>query len=272
MTVPGETQPTLPLPADPDAAPATRRRTRWPWVIAAAAVAVLLVGGAFAAEQVARNIVTDTIREQTADALGAAPGELAVSVSGVVIPQLLAGSLDEVVVSSADVALGELQGALTLTATGLPVSADAAAERITAHLELDEDQLRALLDAADGVPAGEVTIGDDDITYATELRLFALTVPLSLSVVPAVSDGDIALDPVRITLAGAEISADGLRERFGSLADGVLSLAAVCIADRLPAGATLTDAAIVDGGLSVDADIDGRILVDESLQQPGSCG
>jgi hypothetical protein len=45
----------------------------------------------------------------------------------------------------------------------------------------------------------------------------------------------------------------------------------VCIADRLPAGLTLTGLRIEGSAAVIDVDVDGAIVTDETLQATGTC-
>jgi hypothetical protein len=88
---------------------------------------------------------------------------------------------------------------------------------------------------------------------------------------PSAVDGDIVLTPASLDLAGAQISADDLRSRFGGIADAVLRDWTVCIAEYLPAGATLVDITVEGETVVADLDIDGGIVDDPSLQALGTC-
>jgi hypothetical protein len=76
-----------------------RRRARWPWALAIVVVvlAALVVGGEF----VARALVAQQVRSQVITALKLpADQQLDVEVGGIVLPQLIAGRLDELHLSS----------------------------------------------------------------------------------------------------------------------------------------------------------------------------
>ena len=81
----------------------------------------------------------------------------------------------------------------------------------------------------------------------------------------------LALTPSAVSVAGAELTADGVRDQFGGLADGVLRAWTVCIARDLPAGITLTDLVVEGDRLRGSFAIDPAIVRDASLQQNGTC-
>jgi uncharacterized protein YpmS len=275
----GDTQPTQPLPhqqaewvlATPDGAPQRKRTRRWGWIIALLVAIAVGVAIWFIAEWAARTLVTSTIQTEVGNQLSLAPEDVDVTVAGSVLPQLIAGTLDDVTVSSEDVPLGpSVTGDVTVHASGVPVrggSVDAA----TATASFDQEQLRALLSTVEGFPAETVSLAEPDVAMSIELNVFGLTIPIGVALSPSAVDGDIVLSPARLDLAGAQISAEDLRSRFGRIADAVLRDWTVCIAEYLPSGVTLADIAVVDEMVVADLDIDGGIIDDAALQAPGTC-
>ena len=97
--------PTHPSEAAGEAAPAARTRgRRWGW-IAVAVVAGLAVA-AVGAEALARGVVVQTIRDQAASGFGVSPEQVNADVPGVILRQLVAGSLNDVRVDVGDVSVG----------------------------------------------------------------------------------------------------------------------------------------------------------------------
>ena len=92
-----------------------------------------------------------------------------------------------------------------------------------------------------------------------------------MALTPSASEGDIVLTPSRLQVANGEVTADGLREQFGALADAVLRDWTVCIAEYIPAGLTLTSIAVDGDQLVADFDVDGQIVDDPALQANGTC-
>jgi hypothetical protein len=86
-----------------------RRRARWPWVllIVVAVIAALLV----AAELVARAALPGIVRSLVVEELKLpADQQLDVEASGVLLPQLISGTLDELQLSSKQVTIGGITG------------------------------------------------------------------------------------------------------------------------------------------------------------------
>lgn len=270
----GDTQPTQPLPGDYASAqpPARRhRRPMWPWLVTIVVVIGLAVIAWFAGEALARNLVTTTIRQQVITQLALpADQDVQVDVPGTIIPQLISGTLGEVTIASEDVPMGSFEGDVTVTAHDVPIRGGEMGEA-SATVVLDEEQLRALMSTVDGFPADSLGLAAPDVTMSTELSLFGVEFPLGISLTPSAVDGDLVLTPAALQLAGATVTAAGLRDQFGSLADEVLRDWTVCIAEYIPAGATMTDVAIVGDTVTTDFDIDGAIVSDPALQENGTC-
>jgi hypothetical protein len=269
----GDTRPTQPLPDWTSAPPEPRRRrSAWPWIISFVVVAGLAVAAWFVAEWIARGIVERSIREQIITIL-ALPADqpIDVTVTGPVLPQLIVGELDDVTVSSEDVTVGSLTGDITVTAQGIAIRGDAAADAASGSVRLDEDQLEAMLAGVEDFPVETVELDEPDVVISTELRFLGIAIPITVALTPAAAEGDIVLAPSTLRLANGEVTAEGLREQFGGLADAVLRDWTVCIAEYIPAGLTLTSIAVEGHQVVADFDVDGQIVSDTELQSNGTC-
>lgn len=269
-----DTQPTEPLPdwarGDWEHAEAPKRRV-WPWIVAFAIVAVLAVVAWFAAEAIARQVVTNVIVNEVRTQLSLpASHEIDVELGGAVVPQLIGGSLSEVTVSSEDVPVGDLSGDVTVVAQDVPIRGGEMSGA-TATVSLDEDQLRDLLSSVEGFPAESVGLDTPDVTMETELQLFGAGIPVGVSLTPSAEDGGIVLTPASLQLAGSDVTADALRSQFGVIADVVLRDWTVCIAGHIPTGIVLTSVEVQDDELVAVFDVAGGILSDASLMATGTC-
>lgn len=269
----GDTQPTQPIPGEwaYAEAPSRRRGRIWPWLVAFAIVGALAIVAWFVGEAIARDAVTTTIRQQVVSRLALpADHEVAVDVAGPVIPQLIAGTLGEVTVSSDDVPIGEVVGDVTVIAHGVPLRGGDLAGA-TATVVLDEEQLRALMATVDGFPADSLALDDPDVTMSTELSFFGIGIPVGVALTPTAVDGDIVLSPAALQVAGADISVEGLRDQFGVVAELVLRDWTVCLAQYIPAGLELTAVAVAGDEIVAEFDVDGAIVSDPALLQNGTC-
>jgi hypothetical protein len=270
----GDTQATEPLPdgmlpAAP--APAPRRRV-WPWIVAFAIVAVLAVAAWFAAEAIARQVVTGVVRDQVRTQLSLpADQQIDVQIAGAVIPQLIGGSIDDLTIASDDVTFGGVSGDVSVTAHDVAVRGTGEMSGATATVSFDEAQLRTLLASVEGFPSDTVGLAAPNVTMSLDLQLFGVAIPIGVALTPSAAEGQIVLSPASLQLGGSEVTADALREQFGGLADAVLRDWNICIAQYLPAGVTLTGVEVDDDLLVADFDVDGAIATDPALQANGTC-
>ena len=268
-----DAQPTLPLPERAEERQQPKRRRRaWPWIVAVLIVAGLAVGAWFAGEAIARQVVTTTIREQVITQLSLpADQQVDVDVTGAVLPQLIGGALDDVTVASDDVTLGSVSADVSVHATGIPIRGDAPARSASATVRLDQDQLRGLLATIGELPLETVEISEPSVTADVALELFGARVPIAVELTPAAVDGDVVLTPSSLQLAGATITAEDLRDRFGGAADLVVKDYTVCVAQYLPAGVTLSGLSVDGAEIVADLAVDGAIVTDPALQANGTC-
>lgn len=249
------------------------RRRGWGWLIALIIVAGLIVAAWFLGEWIARDLVVKTIREQVETRLALPADQVVdVTVEGVVIPQLIAGRLDDVTVASDDVKLGDaFTGDVTVHATGFQFRGDPAAKSASATVVLDTAQVQALMATVQGFPADTLGLADPNVTMTTALSFFGASFPIGIGLTPSAHDGRLVLSPALLRLGDAQIGAGDLRDRFGPLADAVLRDWNVCIAQYLPAAVTVTDVVVDGGRLDADLGIDPRVITDAALQRNGAC-
>lgn len=267
-----EAYPTLPLPDDigqmaQQPAP-RRRRRRWPWVVLGAVLLLALL--VVVAELVARAVVPGIVRDVVIENMDLpADQQLDVDVSGILLPQLVRGRLDQVHLASDSVELGGITGAVEVSATDV-VFGTGAIGAASGSVTIDEAQFATLVEKAD-LPIEEVTLDSPDVTVGGSIDIFTMSVPLSVTVEPGAEEGELLLTPVSVSIAGMDVDLSDVADRLGGIGDGLTQPHRVCIADRLPAGLTLTGFEI-SGDLAVaEFDVNGRIGVDPTLQEPGSC-
>ncbi len=274
MTHAADAQPTQPLPDGLVASepPAPRRRRVWPWIVAFAIVAVLAVVAWFAAEAIARQVVTGVVQQQVKTQLSLpADQQVDVEVAGAVIPQLIGGTLTQLTISSDDVPFDGVSGDVTVVAHDVAIRGDVTLGGATATVSLDQEQLRQLLSTVEGFPAGTVGIDDPNVTVTVDLQLFGVNIPVGVALTPSAAGGEIVLSPDSLQLGESEVTADALRDQFGGLADAVLRDWNVCIATYLPVAVTLTGVEVDGDHLVADFDVDGGIASDPALREKGTC-
>lgn len=263
--------PTLVIPgssAESDGNAAPRKRRRWPWVLLI--VVIVLAVLAVAAELIARAVLPGIVRSIVIEQLDLpADQQLDVEAEGILLPQLISGSLDTLHLSTDSLTLEGITGAADVTATGVPLrGGDLGGAAGT--IRIDQEQFTSLLSGTD-LPVESVEFEAPNATVAGSFSVFGASVPLSLTFLPGALDGDLELTPVAASIGGLDIDLDDAASALGSLGEGLTRTQQICIADRLPAGLTLTGVEIVDGAAVIDLDVDGAIVSDAALQDKGVC-
>lgn len=264
--------PTLVLPGDGTQADAglarPRKRRRWPWVVLIVVVVLALL--AVAAELIARAVLPGIVRSIVIEQLDLpADQELEVTADGILIPQLLGGSLDRLHLTTDSVTLEGVTGAADVVATGVPLRGGALGGA-SGTIRIDESQFTDLLAETD-LPIETVTLEAPNATVAGSVPVLGIAIPVSLTVTPGIADGDLELTPVGLTIGGLEVDADQVGASLGSLGERLTETQRICIADQLPAGILLTGLTVEGSDAVIDVDVDGRIATDESLLEKGVC-
>lgn len=249
------------------------RRAKWPWVVLVIVVviAVLLV----AAELVARAVLPNTVRSLVIEQLDLpADQQLDVEASGILLPQLIFGKLDELKLSSDKVTLGGITGSAHVTATQVPVRSDGVGGEplgsAKGTVSIDQSQFAALLEHAQ-LPGTEITLQAPNATVQGAIPVFGREIPVGLTVTPGADDGDLLLTPVSVELGGKAIDLQALGAFLGEAGTQLAAPQHVCIADRLPAGITLIGLRIEGSRAVADITADARIAVDPRLLEYGTC-
>ena len=263
--------PTLVIPGsasvqETEAAPVKHRR--WPWVLLIVVVVLALL--VVAAEFVARAVLPGIVRSIVVEQLDLpADQQLDVEAEGILLPQLIGGTLDTLHLSTDSVTLEGITGAADVTATGVPLrGGDLGGASGT--IRIDQAQFTSLLADTD-LPVETVEFDAPNATVGGSFTVFGQSVPLSLTLTPGAVEGDLELTPVAASIGGLDIDLDQVGSALGSLGEGLTQPQRVCIADQLPAGLTLTGLEIVDGAAVIDIDVNGAIVSDTSLQDKGVC-
>lgn len=272
----GDTQPTEPL-SDPRAqwvldtpTPAPARRRRWPWIVAIAVV--VLIVAAVVGEWIARSAVERTVRQQAIENLDLpADQQIDVEVPGLVLPQLLFGTLTHIDIRSDDVPLHGLVADVHVTADDVPVGRDADWSSAHATISLDQTQLQNLLATLEGFPAATVTLDAPDVAATFDIDVLFTTVQVGVGLTPRAENGDLVLTPSTLSIGGAQLSADALRTQFGALATTVLRDWDVCVASSLPRALTLTEITVQREAIVAGFEIDSAILLDADARENGTC-
>ncbi|WP_354002987.1 LmeA family phospholipid-binding protein [Microbacterium elymi] len=184
---------------------------------------------------------------------------------------MITGALDELTVTVPDAPLGKTTGTVTVHATGVPVSGDAPARSVDASVKLAPDAIAKLAGDLGRTVPGSLKVDGGNVVVELDPSQFLSGVSFGLTLKPSAKDGQLVLTPVAFDVGGASMSADTIRARFGSLADGILAPRRVCVASAFPSGLTLSKIAVDSAAVTADFAVDPRILSDPALQKPGKC-
>lgn len=269
---PAEEYPTLVIPdgsvEEETAAEESLRRRRWPWVLLVIVVVLALL--AVAAELLIRSLLPGVVRSAVIERLQLPAGQqLDVETDGILLPQVIAGRLDTLRLSTDEVTVRGVTGAVDVTATGVPLYGGDL-NGATGRMRVGEDQFTALLATAD-LPVETVAFDAPDATLSGTVGVLGLDVPVAVTVTPDVVDGDLRLTPGSLSVGGLVVDAAQVQSVLGPLGISLTQTQTVCIADRIPAGVTVTGLQIEGPEAVIDAVVDGAIISDASLRAPGVC-
>jgi len=260
LVIPGE--------QDADAAPRATRRRRWPWVLLI--VVIVLAALAIAGELLARALLPGIVRGIVIEQLDLpSDQQLDVDASGILLPQLIGGRLDSLHLSTDSVTIQGITGAADVTATGVPLNGGDLGGA-TGAISIDEAQFTSLLADTD-LPVDDVSFDAPDATVSGSVQVLALSIPVSLTVTPGVADGDLQLTPQSFSIGGVVVDADQVKATLGSIGTNLTRTQTICIADQLPAGVTVTGLEVRGTKAVIDVSVNGAIVTDAGLQQPGVC-
>ena len=263
--------PTLVIPgsaSDQGADAPQQKRHRWPWVLLVVVVVLALL--VVAAELIARAVLPGVVRSIVVEKLDLpADQQLDVETQGLLLPQLIGGTLDTLHLSTDSVTLDGITGAADVTATGVPLRGGDL-DGASGTVRVDQEQFTTLLAGTD-LPVDSVEFAAPNATVSGSISVLGAAVPLSLTLTPGTIDGDLELTPVGISIGGLDVDLDRVGSTLGALGEGLTQPQRVCIADQLPSGLTITGVEIVDDAAVIDVDVNGAIVTDKALQSKGVC-
>lgn len=250
-----------------------RSRRRVLSIFTAAIIGVLIICGV--SELVLRQIVPNRIADGVREALQLSEDHpVEVGVSGMLLPQLVAGRFNRVSIASDDVPLGdtEVRADVTGVARDLPLNIEQQElghTRISATLS--EEQLQAALTTLSRGMEFDLDISGSKLTVATSLNLFGQKIPVTVRFVPSLTGDGLHIEPISVDAAGLiSLDVDELAnfQLLAPIADGV----DLCYDDLVPQGVHLSDLSLsTTRSMRVSATIDPRIMLDPALQEVGEC-
>ncbi len=268
------------VPVDPvmvvASAPPRKRRRWWVLAVVLVLVIVLLAIAYFATERFARDYAEQLVRDQVVQVLDLpANAEVGVDLGpGSLIVQAIAGKIDTVTVDVPQLSLGDITASAILMASGVPLDSTQPVDTLRVVASVSQANVNKLAGYLSASELKDITLANGVITVQTEFNILGLLVlPVTVDLEPSEVNGGISFDPKTITVAGAEISVEDLRNspQFSGLAGDLLASRDFCVADQLPEALAITDVRVVESNLVISLNGDGIALGDRALTQVGTC-
>ena len=243
-----------------------KRRGPRVFLIVVAVLAVLLVVLAVVADGVARSYAEGVAAKKIESSLPAgSTGTVSVGIHGFsVILQAFRGTLDDVTVSSNDLVVKGTPLTVSADAKRVPLSASGTTGPVDARFTIDQAALTT-------IPAvtnlgGKVSLRAGTISFERAVTLLGQNVTAVVTAVAAPSaDGSKLL----VSPTGATVAGVALPKALGSVLQ--TAAPAICVAQYLPKGATLTHVNVATGTLTLDVQSKGLALSKAGLTTTGSC-
>jgi len=254
-----------------------RRRRRGPrggtvfiWLLVLAVIGVGLAFGLRIIDQTVRGVAQDQAEKQIADQLpGRVTGGVDVSIEGDwVIPQLIRGRLDRVVLDGQNLQADGTPFQAHIVATDVPTDQERTVGSVVATVSMDEAPASALLAKTAGTPP-DLRFGDGTLGYSGSTRVLGLTLGFTVAAEPVLRDGSTVV----ITPAEVSLEAGSLKVDLAQTIQGIRDITyPVCVAQYLPAGVAVQDVTVTDERASMTVASDSLKLTRDSLGVAGTCG
>lgn len=243
-----------------------RRRRRWPIVLVV--VVVVLAALVVVAEFVLRGVVDRIIAEQVDEALPTGTtGEVQAHAEGIVIPQLLRGSLDEVEITSERITVEGIPLAADVTAHDVPVDGTGDVQDVDGTVTLAASAVKDLSRYSPLFDRVRLADGGVQLRGSTAVLGYDIAYSAEGSVV-AQSDGR----GVTITPRSVKIDNTALGLDVDSIPGVTKVPVQVCTAQFLPEQLRIRSLDITSAEASVRVTADSLPLNEAGLRTVGRCG
>lgn len=244
----------------------SRKRRRWPVVLVV--LVLVLAALVVVAEFVLRGVVDRIIADQVEQSLPeGATGEVTAHAEGIVLPQLLAGTLDRVDITSDRLTVDGVPLAADVTARDVPVDGKGDVHDVDGHVTLAATSVKDLAKYSplferlrlvdDGVElSGSTAVLGYDISYAATGDVVAQQDGRGVTITP---------QSVRITNSALGLRVDSI--------PGVTGVPVqVCTAQFLPEQLRVRSVDVTAEQATVRVTADTLPLTEQGLRTVGSCG
>lgn len=240
-------------------------RTALIWVVAVVVVLAVLV---VVAEFVLRGVVDRMIAEQVEKSLPeGTTGQVEAHADGVVLPQLLSGSLDDVTITSKRITVQGIPLAVDARAHDVPIDGQGSTGAIDGRVTLAGSAIKDL-GVLDQV-AGDITLRKGGVAYSGSTKFLGYAIDYRvLADLAAASDGQgITVTPQKVSVTNSKLGID-----VGGTIPGVSGKAIdICTAKYLPEALRLRSIDIGTTDAAVRVTAAHLPLSEQGLRKTGTC-
>ncbi|MDM7890398.1 LmeA family phospholipid-binding protein [Curtobacterium caseinilyticum] len=243
----------------------TRKRRRWPVVLVV--VVLVLAALVVVAELVLRSVVDRIIADQVEQSLPeGATGEVTAHADGIVVPQLLAGTLDRVDISSERLTVDGVPLAADVTVHDVPVDGKGDVHDVDGHVTLAASSLKDLAKYSPLFDRMRLVDGGVELSGSTAVLGYDITYAATGRVVAQADGRGVTITPrsVRITNSALGLGVDSI--------PGVTNVPVeVCTARFLPEQLRVRSLDISAQHATVRVTADTLPLTEQGLRTVGTC-
>jgi len=247
----------------------SKRKRPWVPVVIVVGVLVVLVGAFFLADTIVRGVAEQRVSAEIEQSLPEnVDADVAVSIGGAsVIAQYLAGTFERVELRAPDASVDGVPLDIEITADAVPVDSSKTVGNLVATITIDQAGAQSLATSA-GL-SGTLTLGDEEIEYASEISALGITVPYDFTVAPSTTADSVVLTPTSVDVDAGFLGVIDLQAFVTGLLQG--DPPSICIAQYLPEGTQLDGVRVTSDGATAELSSTSLRLSADSLQTLGSC-
>ncbi|WP_166981251.1 LmeA family phospholipid-binding protein [Paramicrobacterium fandaimingii] len=238
-------------------------------VIVVVVVAIAVIGLAlWLADGLVRGMAQDGVEDALESKLpDTVDADLEVSIGGgFFLPQLIAGTFNDVTVAARDAEVGGIPFDIVVTAHGVPLDENGTIDETTAVVTGGEDAANALLALGGADP--QLSLGDGTLSYDQSSSFLGFAVGYTLVTEPTAHGDSVSLTPVDVRVA-TDVGNLDLTAFVNNLLGN--EPVTVCVASSLPEGISVDDIDVTPEELTLTLSATDMPRNGPDLDSRGSC-